>query len=287
MKVLTVTNAGFCFGVKRAINIAFEAAKDNNNEVYTLGPIIHNPQVVEKLSVEGVRAVEDLNQDGIGKLIIRSHGVPTDIFKKASEKGIEVIDATCPFVKNAQKYAHILQKEGYQVIIVGDRGHPEVKSILSYAGDDAIVVGNAALIEGIPLKKKVGIVAQTTQRHSIFQEVVLKCIEKAEDVKVYNTICDSTTKRQDETKRLAEEVDLVLVVGGKCSANTTQLASICRQMGTKTFHIEVPEEIEECWFNGVEKVGVTAGASTPDWIIDSVIKKVHEIDKNLSERRYV
>lgn len=285
MEILKVDNAGFCFGVKRAINIAFRSAKDSKNGVYTLGPIIHNPQVVEKLADEGVKAVEDLNQEGIGRLIIRSHGVSTDVFEKASEKGIKVIDATCPFVKKAQKYAHLLMKEGYQVIIVGDREHPEVKSILSYAGDGAVVVDKASSIEGISLKRKVGIIAQTTQRHSIFQEVVLKCLEKAKEVKVYDTICDSTTRRQDETRKLAGEVDLILVVGGKCSANTTQLASICRQIGTKTFHIEVPEEIEEDWFYGIEKVGVTAGASTPGWIIDKVIERLQEINKNLSERR--
>lgn len=284
MKVLTVPNAGFCFGVKRAINIAFQSAKDSKNGVYTLGPIIHNPQVVERLSHEGVKPVEDLKRKGIGKLIIRSHGVPIEVLKEASDKGIEVIDATCPFVKNAQRYASLLSKEGYQVIIVGDREHPEVRSILSYAGGDAVVVNRASSIDEIPLNSKVGVIAQTTQRHSVFQEVVLKCLEKANDVKVYDTICDSTTKRQDETKRLAGQVDLVLVVGGKCSANTTQLASISKQMGTKTFHIEVPEEIEEDWFLGVEKVGVTAGASTPDWIIESVLERIREIDKKLSER---
>jgi len=148
--------------------------------------------VVERLSDEGVKPVEDLNKEGIGKLIIRSHGVPTDVLKEASEKGIEVIDATCPFVKNAQKYAHLLSKEGYQVVIVGDRDHPEVKSLLSYAGRDAVVVNKASSIDEVPLNSKVGIVAQTTQRHSIFQEVVLKCLEQAKDVKVYDTICDIT-----------------------------------------------------------------------------------------------
>lgn len=287
MKVITVANAGFCFGVKRAINIAFQSAKETKDGVYTLGPIIHNPQVVDKLVYEGVRPVDDLAGKDIGKLIIRSHGVPTNVLKEASEKGIEVIDATCPFVKNAQKYAHLLSKEGYQVIIVGDRDHPEVKSILSYAGEGAVVVNKASSIDEIPLGGKVGVIAQTTQRHSIFQEVVLKCLGKAKEVKVYDTICNSTTKRQDETKKLAGEVDLILVVGGKCSANTTQLANICRQMGTKTFHIEVPEEIEKSWFYGVEKVGITAGASTPDWIIDNVIERINEIDKKLSERRHV
>ncbi|MEK6692242.1 MAG: 4-hydroxy-3-methylbut-2-enyl diphosphate reductase [Nitrospirota bacterium] len=287
MKVITVANAGFCFGVKRAINIAFQSARDSKEGIYTLGPIIHNPQVVKKLADEGVRSVEDLDKEDIGKLIIRSHGVPTDVIEEASEKGIEIIDATCPFVKNAQKYAHLLGKEGYQVIIVGDRDHPEVKSILSYAGDRAVVVNRASLIDEIPLNDRVGIIAQTTQRHSIFQEVVLKCFEKAKEVKVYDTICNSTTTRQDETKRLAGEVDIVIVVGGKCSANTTQLATICKQMGTRTFHIEVPEEIEEDWFYGMEKVGVTAGASTPGWIIDSVIERIHDIDKKLSERRGV
>jgi 4-hydroxy-3-methylbut-2-enyl diphosphate reductase len=284
MEIIKVSNAGFCFGVKRAINIAFKAAKDSKNGIYTLGPLIHNPQVVERLTEEGVKAVEDLNKNGIRRLIIRSHGVSTDVFEKASKKGIDIIDATCPFVKKAQKYARSLKKDGYQIIIVGDRKHPEVKSILSYAGEGAVVVDKASLIEGIPLKRKVGVIAQTTQRHSVFREVVLKCLEKVKEVKVYDTICDSTTIRQEATKKLAGEVDLILVVGGRCSANTTQLAAICKQIGTKTYHIEVPEEIEEDWFYGVEKVGVTGGASTPGWIIDGVIKRLHEIDKKIPRK---
>lgn len=279
MEILKVANAGFCFGVKRAINIAFKAAKDSKNGIYTLGPLIHNPQVVERLAEEGVKAVEDLDQEGIRRLIIRSHGASLDLFEEAYQKGIEVIDATCPFVKKAQRYAGILRKEGYQVIIVGDRRHPEVQSILSYAGEGAVVVDKASAIDGIPLKRKVGIIAQTTERHTIFREVVLKCLERVKEIKVYDTICDSTTIRQEATKKLAAEVDLILVVGGRCSANTTQLASICKQIGTKTFHIEVPEEIKEDWFYGIEKVGVTAGASTPGWIIDGVIKRLKDIDK--------
>jgi len=284
MEILKVANAGFCFGVKRAINIAFKAAKDSNEVVYTFGPLIHNPQVIERLAEEGVRAVEDLNQNGIKRLIIRSHGISTDVFEEASKKGIDIIDATCPFVKKAQKYAHSLKRDGYQVVIVGDKRHPEVKSILSYAGDDAVVVDRASAIEGIPLRRRVGVVAQTTERHTILREVVLKCLEKAKEVKVYDTICDSTVIRQEETKKLAREVDLILVVGGRCSANTTQLTAICNQIGTKTFHIEVPEEIREDWFHGIRKVGVTAGTSTPNWIIEGVIKRLKDIDKIIERR---
>lgn len=285
MEIIKVDSAGFCFGVKRAINIAFKAAKNSREAVYTLGPIIHNPQVVEKLSEEGVRTAEDLDQEGIKRLIIRSHGVSAEFFNEASKKGIDIIDATCPFVKRAQKYAHSLKRDGYQVVIVGNREHPEVKGILSYAGDDSIVINNTSELNGIALKKKAGVIAQTTQRHIIFQEIVLKCLEKVREIKVYNTICDSTTVRQNATKRLAGEVDLILVVGGRCSANTTQLATICKQMGTKTFHIEAPNEIKEEWFSGVKKVGVTGGASTPGWIIDDVIKRLNDIDKKKFERR--
>lgn len=279
MEILKVTNAGFCFGVKRAINIAFKAARDEKEKVYTLGPIIHNPQVVEKLSMQGVMAVEDLNHDGIGTLIIRSHGASPDLFQKASQKGIKVIDATCPFVKKAQKYANLLKREGYQVVIVGDKGHPEVIGLLSYAGEGAFVVESVSHLEGVSLKSKVGVIVQTTERHSIFREVVLKCLEKTKEIKVHDTICDSTVRRQEATKSLAKEVDLMLVVGGRCSANTTQLAAICREWGAKTYHIEVPDEIEEKWFYGVDKVGVTGGASTPDWLINGVMKRLKEINK--------
>jgi len=272
MKIVVAKTAGFCFGVKRAVDMAFDMVKKGQKGIYMLGPIIHNPQVIEKLKEEGISAIEDINKPGIKAIIIRTHGIPLDIMKKISTKGYEVIDATCPFVKKAQHYAKLLKDEGYQVIILGDRGHPEVQGLMSYAGEDAIVVNDKEPLQKI--KRNVGIVVQTTQPIDALKKLFEKVIEQAKDVKVYNTICNSTALRLKETEEMSKGVDIMLVVGGKNSANTTQLAKLCQSLSVTTYHIETSDELSPEWFKGAKKVGITAGASTPDWIIDDVIKKV-------------
>ncbi len=277
MKVITAKRAGFCFGVKRAIDITFEKAKENRKGLYTLGPIIHNPQVIEKLEQEGISPLEikDLDTRDISALIIRTHGIPCQTHETLSSRGINVIDATCPFVKNAQHYAKLLKKNGYQVVILGDRDHPEVKGIVSYAGDDAIVLDERSVLP--KLKPKVGVVVQTTQPIEALKKALSLIIEHAREVKVYNTICNSTALRLKETEEMAHKVDVMIVVGGKNSANTTQLARLCESMSVRTHHIETEDELDASWFTGAKKVGITAGASTPDWIIKKVEKRIHAI----------
>ncbi|MDH4099387.1 MAG: 4-hydroxy-3-methylbut-2-enyl diphosphate reductase [Nitrospirota bacterium] len=279
MEILLAANAGFCFGVKRAINMAFEAAENCEGEVYTLGPIIHNPQVVEKLGSEGVKSVNDLPSEGGATLIVRTHGVPPAVMEEAQQR-FNVIDATCPFVKKAQEDAHQLAEEGYQVVLVGDKGHPEVTSIMGSAGKGAVVVESAEELKDIRLKKRIGVIVQTTQSFENLAAVVTECLARGKVVKVFNTICNSTTVRQEATRELARKVDLMLVVGGRNSANTTRLTTICLDEGKTTYHIEVPEEIREEWLEKVEKVGITAGASTPEWIINGVVEKLKELEKS-------
>lgn len=275
-EIILVNGAGFCFGVKRATDIAFNLANNNSQGVFTLGPIIHNPQVVEKLRELGISPIEDINPS-VKKLIIRAHGIPKEKLELLKEMGIEIIDATCPFVKKAQSLAEELAREGYQVLIIGDMEHPEVKGILSYAGHRAVVVNS----EEIPhLSKKIGIIQQTTQPLSKVKEILNKIINSLnefEEIRIFNTICNFTVKRVEATRKVAKEVDMMIVIGGKNSANTTQLANICREMGVKTYHIEDAQEIKEKWFEGVEKIGVTAGASTPHWIINDVIDKIKSL----------
>lgn len=279
MEIILAGNAGFCFGVKRAIKIAFDASEDYKEDVYTLGPIIHNPQVVERLETKGVKSIDSPSALSKGVMIIRCHGAPSPkIIEEAEERGIKVLDATCPFVKKAHRHAIKLYKEGYQVVIVGDKKHPEVQGILGCIDGNASVVEGPEDIAGIPLRRKIGIIAQTTQSYSNFSKIVVELLKNAREVKVYNTICDATTLRQEEARELAEKVDLMLVVGGRNSANTTRLAQLCSESCKKVYHIEVAEEIEEWWFDGVEQVGVTAGASTPMWIIEDTIKRLQEID---------
>lgn len=278
VKILTAKRAGFCFGVKRAIDISFDMARQMPTGVYTLGPIIHNPQVIEKLKTEGIFPLDDVNDirsKEIKALIIRTHGIPHQLYDKISSQSFRLIDATCPFVKNAQNYARLLKKNGYQVVILGDGNHPEVKGIMSYAGDDAVVVDENTQLLG--LKVKVGIVVQTTQPVEALKKVLSNIIEHVKEVKVYNTICNSTALRLKETADMAGKVDAMIVVGGKNSANTTQLAHLCSSLSVRTYHIETEEELKKEWFENTHKVGLTAGASTPEWIIKKIEKRIRDI----------
>jgi small subunit ribosomal protein S1 len=273
MEIFLADKAGFCFGVKRAINTAFANAGKGN--VYCLGPLIHNPQEVDRLLAAGVRTVEDFSSLIPGDyLIIRSHGVPPLVLAQARERGLKIIDLTCPFVSKAQRDAELLQKEGYQVVVIGEKQHPEVQSILGHAGDDAVVVETADDVEGMTFHHRLGVVAQTTQSYSNFSEIVLKLLSLSKELKVFNTICHSTKERQNAARVLAGQVDVMLVVGGRNSANTTRLVSVCRQEGKPTYHIEVADEIRPEWLKGASKVGVTAGASTPDWVVEGVMNKL-------------
>ncbi|NOY84746.1 4-hydroxy-3-methylbut-2-enyl diphosphate reductase [hydrothermal vent metagenome] len=275
MEVILAEHAGYCFGVKRAVKIADDAAEEKNGSVKTLGPLIHNPQVVNRLAEKGVDRVESLDEVDSGVVIFRSHGVSSPkVMDEALDKGLTVLDATCPFVTNAQRDAKQLVDEGYQVVMVGDRNHPETKSVLGHAGEEILVTESFEEIKAFLnrfTKKRLGIISQTTQTYRKFSEIVVQCLEICEEVKIFNTICYATEDRQTEAKSLAEKVDTMVIVGGKNSANTTHLADICRGYGIPVFHIETEEEIESNWFTDVERVGVTAGASTPDWIINTVI----------------
>jgi 4-hydroxy-3-methylbut-2-enyl diphosphate reductase len=275
MEIFLADKAGFCFGVKRAINTAYEAA--GKGRVYCLGPLIHNPQEVERLRQAGIETVTDFSTLKPGdSLIIRSHGVPPRVLTQARGMGLTIIDLTCPFVGKAQRDAEVLQKEGYQVVVVGEKKHPEVQSILGYAGENAIVVETEEDIEGLKLQARVGVVAQTTQSYSNFSEIVLKLLRLSKELKVFNTICSSTKERQEAARILASQVDVMLVVGGRNSANTSRLASLCRQEGKPTYHIELAEEIQAEWLEGIRTVGVTAGASTPDWVVEGVLARLKQ-----------
>ena len=275
MKIITAKSAGFCFGVKRAIDIAFKIAKEKRQGVYTLGPIIHNPQVVEKLEEQGIIPINNFrSRKNIQALIIRTHGIPLSLSKKLSSLKFEIIDATCPFVKKAQYYAKLLSEEGYQVVILGEKNHPEVKGIMSYANDVIIVDSKTPLPK---IKSKVGIVVQTTQSLEALKNVISDATLHAKEIKVYNTICNSTAHRLKETEKIAQKVDIMIVVGGKNSANTTQLTRLCKSLSVPTYHIETSSEIKQEWLKGVKRLGITAGASTPEWLIK-------EVQENLRDR---
>jgi len=279
MKVILAELAGFCFGVKRATQMAFEAA-GKDKKTFTLGPIIHSPQVVSKLEGMGVRVLNNLDSMDSGTIIIRSHGVASDEIGEAVLKKLEIVDATCPFVKKAQEHVKSLSESGYGVVVVGDADHPEVQGIVSYGGDKVFVVGSGEEVKKLPKMSKIGVVAQTTQSFENLKNVVSECLLRGGEIRVFNTICDATAVRQEEAKELASRVDCMLVVGGFNSANTRRLAEVCAELQPLTHHIETAAEIDSAWFVGVERVGVTAGASTPKWIIDEVMSKIEELNKS-------
>jgi 4-hydroxy-3-methylbut-2-en-1-yl diphosphate reductase len=278
MKIILAKRAGFCFGVKRATQMAFEAA-DKGGKTYTLGPIIHSPQVVQKLEEMGVKVVSDAGAVDQGTVIVRSHGVASGELEAAVRKELEIVDATCPFVKKAQEHVKSLSLSGYDVVVVGDADHPEVQGIVSYATGKVFVVGSGDEATRLPKMGKIGIVAQTTQSFENLKLVVLESLMKGAEIRVFNTICDATAVRQEEAKELATQVDCMVVIGGFNSANTKRLAEVCRELQPKTHHIETAQELDPRWFDGVDKVGVTAGASTPKWLIDEVLERI-ELLKN-------
>ncbi len=271
-EVMLIAHSGFCSGVRRAVELALQAAKERG-KVYSLGPIIHNSQVIEKLRKEGVEVIENPNQIEKGTVIIRSHGVPPSIIYLCRKKHFDIIDATCPTVKRAQNVAQLLQSDGYMVIIVGDRNHYEVKSLLEFAGRRARIVENPEELKEIK-EKKLGILSQTTQSVENFCKVVGRAAVVAEEIKAFNTICEAMQSRQEETAILSRQVDVMFIVGGAESANTRRLSCISREAGCQTYQIEKASEIEYSWFSGKKKLGVSAGASTPDWIIEEVLCKL-------------
>lgn len=279
LEIVLADHAGFCFGVKRGVELAMDLAEETNSPLYTLGPIIHNPQVVQRLEGLGIKTIEEFNNISDGSVIIRSHGVPPRVIEEIKSQGLEVLDATCPFVKRAQEYAKKLAEDGYQVLICGDQNHPEVIGIVGSVDSDVLVVKDVAQLANHKLKRKVGVVAQTTLSIQTFKEVISHLLDIAKELKIHNTICTTTEEKQKEAAKLAQAVDVMLVIGGKNSANTSRLAEICRNVGVSTHHIETAAELQEEWFEGVHRVGVTAGASTPNWIIKEVLRVMSELEK--------
>ncbi len=278
MKVIVAAHAGFCFGVKKALNKT-EAALQMSPEslVYTLGPLIHNPQVIAKLSAQGAKIIEDFNVISEGTIIIRSHGVDPKLILKAKEKGLKVIDATCPYVKRVHELAKFLLKNGYQVVIVGEKDHPEVQGILGAIDNQGLVAYSS---DDLLDKRfdKVGVVAQTTQSIERLQDCVDYLVDAAREIRVFPTICQATQLRQQAAVLLASKVDIMIIVGGKHSGNTRRLFELCQKVLPRVYHIERPDELEAQWFNPTDTIGVTAGASTPDWVIEGVVERMSEME---------
>ncbi|HOT90371.1 MAG TPA: 4-hydroxy-3-methylbut-2-enyl diphosphate reductase [Anaerolineae bacterium] len=279
MEIILAKEMGFCFGVKRAIKTVEETAASATAErrVYTLGPIVHNDEVVTRLQGLGVWAKDDLDEIDAGTVIIRAHGVPPETLDAARAKGLCVVDGTCPLVIKVQQLARALHDEGYQVVIYGQPQHPEVIGIVGWAGEGAVVVQNLDDVAALPRRKKIGVVSQTTKIPADYQAIIGALMGKCQELRAHNTICNATAQRQAAAVEVARQVDVMLVIGEAHSSNSRRLAEVCAQVNPRTYRIATADELDAAWVAGAEKVGITAGASTPDTAIEKVIKRLQGI----------
>ncbi|MDH7480137.1 MAG: 4-hydroxy-3-methylbut-2-enyl diphosphate reductase, partial [Syntrophomonadaceae bacterium] len=284
-RIIRAPAAGFCSGVNRALRLAEEALSRTAGEerVYALGPLVHNQAVIQRLESKGLKTVESLNEippsEDKVRLVIRSHGAGPEILAEALRRGYEVIDGTCPLVKRVQRLVEQLRQEGYKIVILGESEHPEVVGIKAWSGEEALVVRDADEAEAVRDFKRLGLVAQTTQPLEKYQQVGSLLIKKAGELRAFNTVCSASRERQAAARELANQVDLMIVVGSRFSANTAQLVRVCSSTGTPTYLVEEAAQVELDWLGGVEKLGVTAGASTPEWIIEEVINRMSEMER--------
>ena len=282
MQIIRAEEMGFCFGVRRAVEM-MEASVRERGPMVSLGSVVHNPQVVQRLHDEGLEVITDVSHAGARPVAITAHGVGKQVIDDLDASGAEIIDTTCPIVTRSQQWAHRLSEEGFAVVIFGDPNHKEVRGVLGWAHGHVLVVASeeevTSLPEGFP--SRVGVLSQTTETEARFASFVKKMFEvnldRISELRVLNTLCHATTAQQAATMHLAESVTLMIVVGGRESANTRHLAVVAGERGVATHHIETAEEIDPSWLEGHERVGVTAGASTPDFIIDEVVERLETL----------
>jgi (E)-4-hydroxy-3-methyl-but-2-enyl pyrophosphate reductase len=277
VKVKLAKSAGFCWGVRRTMNIAMDAADNADGPVHTFGPLIHNPQVVDLLASKGMTVVKEFDELQEGStLIIRAHGIPPETRQALKSRGVKLRDGTCPLVAKVHAYIKKYLGLGYSLVILGHRDHPEVIGHLGYARDRGVVISSADEVDSLPPMDKVCLVSQTTANEIKFHEVAERLKAKYADCVVVNTICDDTHTRQEEVLQVAEAVDAMVVVGGKGSSNTQRLVELSQSKGIPAFHVETADELDLTKLSEYETVGVTAGASTPNWIIQQVVERLEQ-----------
>lgn len=276
MEVIIAKNAGFCFGVEKAIDTTVKSLEEKS-DVYSLGPLIHNDQVVDYLADKGLTVVDSPDEAENKNLIIRSHGVPLSVYDIAEERGNNIIDCTCPFVRNLQKKARGCYEAGSNIIIVGDRNHPEIIGINGWCNNDAYIVNSVEDVQRLKPMESACVMVQTTMIEEKFDRLVIELKKYIKDLTVFNTICSATRVRQDSCGEVSKNVDAMVVIGGRKSSNTKKLAEISRENCDNVYHIEEAKEIDEEEFKKYSTVGVTAGASTPDWIIKETVEKLKAI----------
>ncbi len=287
MEIIIAKNSGLCYGVRRALKIARETRQKKTGKVCTLGDLIHNPQVITDLKKQGIQSVTDLDKLGEGWVIIRSHGVSSDTYSQLETKNIQIVDATCPIVQKIQKLVALLATQREEIIIVGNKEHPEIKGLIGFSQGKGIIVENEAQVKRLPRKKKRAVLAQSTQDLYLFEKIVSALIEKTEELKIYNTICHSTQTRQKSTSELASSVDTLFIVGGKNSSNTNKLFQISKRILPNTYFIENADQIDFKMLKGSKKIGLSGGASTPPEVIQEAVDKIKANIKYYHQREKV
>jgi (E)-4-hydroxy-3-methyl-but-2-enyl pyrophosphate reductase len=275
MEIRKAKVQGFCFGVAITVKKAEESIA-KRDDVTTLGHVVHNPQTVATLEANGLRNAASVDEVDAGALFVRAHGLPVEVFDKAKAKGLEIIDATCPMVTKIHVQAEKLKEQGYKIIVIGDPSHPEVKGTLSHV-PGAFCIETVEDVAKLPRGSRMGVVVQSTYSRERFSDIVKALSEKYYEVRAVNTICTDTNNRQSEALRLADEVEVMVVVGGKTSANTKHLAELSESHGARSYHIEGPDELKSEWFDGVKVAGLMSGASTPGWLVDKVQARMEEL----------
>ena len=280
MKVIIAENAGFCFGVKRAVEMTSKELNTPEKDIYSLGPLIHNEQAVKKLEDEGLKTIDSIDNITDGKVIIRAHGVTKTMVNDINAKKLDIVDTTCPYVKSVHKRVEDFQKQGYNIVIIGDSMHPEVIGINGWCNDKAFIVNSEEEAINLPKMDKIYIVSQTTNTKSKFDKLSTIIKENNEEVEIFNTICNATTVRQESCKEVASKVDAMIVIGGYHSSNTNKLVEVSKKYCNHVYHIEMTKELPLQELSKFNTIGITAGASTPDWIIKEVVETVKNISNN-------
>ena len=287
MDVIIAKNSGLCYGVKRALRLARDTTKQKTEKVFTFGDLIHNPQVIADLEEQGIHSIDDLGRITGGTVIIRSHGVSPTIYEALNKKRIEIVDATCPIVKKIQKLVEALAKKEEEIIIVGNKKHPEIKGLIGYSREKGIIIENEVQARNLSPKKRRAVIAQSTQDLFLFNAVVSALIERTEELNVYNTICQSTQTRQKSTSELASCVDTLFIIGGKNSSNTKKLYQISKRILPRTYLIETADQITPVMVKNAKKIGLSGGASTPPEAIQEAVAKIKSSYEHhfISEKR--
>ncbi len=287
MEIIVAKNTGLCYGVKRALEMAKSTRRGRLGKVLTLGELIHNPQIIAQLENQGIYSTEDPESTEKGTIIIRSHGVAPEVYRRLKKKKIEIIDATCPIVKKIQKLVARLAKKSAEIVIVGNRRHPEIRGLIGYSGRKTRIVENEAQARDLPHRRKRAVLAQSTQDLFVFGRVVAALLEKTAELEVYNTICRSTRTRQKSTSDLASRVDVLFIVGGKNSSNTNRLYEISRRILKNTHFIENAGQIAPRLLKGATRIGISGGASTPPEAITEVVARIRNSFERQSKRENV